>query len=422
MDKNSSVEIIMYSHAYIELFGILLTIKRKSMVRRFLLMWILVFTCVIVYPQENCNEIIKQGIREYSKTQTFSNDYLKTKQAVKDIYDSYQMDKDVGKASAKYAGVFKGKGSYSGEEIEKVYKLYWSEDINIKEITKDNSYESSYIDPNFVELYKTCVQGNQNNVSFKINTYGEKMSNISITAQYKSNNINLRPKINSVLVDTTEIQISGSLWEQAKKGGKLNEVLTLNASRKDINPQDSIFYPDQGRYVLAKPIRLTLQFSSFSSTFIFPEIPMPKKAIELKKGIGEIVASMMTKAQFYDEYGDGWMLADGSPAPLDSPYRLHIGDSIPDLRGVFLRGKNHGQDSIKGNPEKKDLGEFQEDAIKRHTHQTKVLRDVPKNSLTPNVSAYPYRAHKDEKTGENEDGAEETRPKNVTVNYFIRVK
>jgi hypothetical protein len=48
---------------------------------------------------------------------------------------------------------------------------------------------------------------------------------------------------------------------------------------------------------------------------------------------------------------DGWLICDGRSTPTGSEYnalRALVGDKIPDLRGMFLRGLNNGRNDGKG--------------------------------------------------------------------------
>lgn len=59
--------------------------------------------------------------------------------------------------------------------------------------------------------------------------------------------------------------------------------------------------------------------------------------------LGDVKASVLTEAQFTSEVGSGWTLADGKDV-TGSDYHTLTGVSVvPDLRGKFLRGKNHSR-------------------------------------------------------------------------------
>lgn len=134
--------------------------------------------------------------------------------------------------------------------------------------------------------------------------------------------------------------------------------------------------------------------------------------------VGDIIQSMLTEEQFIAENGAGWVLADGRSV-VGSKYATLIGASIPDMRGQFLRGKNNGRNDGNENPD----GE-----VNPGTFQTSYVGEIT-GLRQGNVSQY--------STGGNTAGlfywtggvnngytyrsGQETRPKNVTVNFFIKI-
>ena len=82
----------------------------------------------------HCNNLVEQGIREYANNYSSLSDYNLVRNQVKEIYDEYKRSKNTASASAKYKVLFKGSANYSKEDIESIYKLYWSENLNIKRL------------------------------------------------------------------------------------------------------------------------------------------------------------------------------------------------------------------------------------------------------------------------------------------------
>ena len=142
---------------------------------------------------------------------------------------------------------------------------------------------------------------------------------------------------------------------------------------------------------------------------------------------------------------DGWLVADGSSITWDEThpeYRQLIdhlrnissshqvgsnGALLPDLRGVFIRGKNFSRNIEEGN-EDGDLaiGAYQSDAFEYHGHEFRVF------SVTPNTGCNHALAEGHEDCGGTNfhqglnwdqvlpNGDDETRPRNVTVLYIIK--
>jgi hypothetical protein len=151
--------------------------------------------------------------------------------------------------------------------------------------------------------------------------------------------------------------------------------------------------------------------------------------------IGAVVHSMLTEAQFQGEASTNWILADGRSVS-GSTYSIITGFSnVPDLRGVFLRGKNNGRTDygLDAGNEAGDvpLGTPQGDRYRYHGH----LLDVP--LIGTIAAAIPTTVNegtiaKDTGSeyliqgivgtlGSDQNPGNETQPRNVTVNIFIRV-
>lgn len=135
--------------------------------------------------------------------------------------------------------------------------------------------------------------------------------------------------------------------------------------------------------------------------------------------IGEVKASMMTLAQFQAQFGTNWVLADGSSATGTKYATITGSTTLPDCRGVTLRGKNNG--STRNPDGDLALGTYQADMYTSHTHT------APYNGNgTSGLSNIGYAAGDTNPAygtmiANNPSGGNETRMKNVTVNYFIKV-
>lgn len=82
--------------------------------------------------------------------------------------------------------------------------------------------------------------------------------------------------------------------------------------------------------------------------------------------VGSILDSMLTEVQFQAQWNVGWILADGRSV-VGSRYHTLTGHTVaPDLRGMFLRGKDNGRGL---NPDGElALGTETPDQMLAHTH------------------------------------------------------
>lgn len=134
--------------------------------------------------------------------------------------------------------------------------------------------------------------------------------------------------------------------------------------------------------------------------------------------VGDIRASMLTLDKFQTEMDNTWVLADGSSA-AGTDYQSVTGEgSLPDLRGMFLRGKNNSRTDGDENPDGDlALGTYQADELGSHSHTIPARNGIggaPAQTIA--ADAIPIADSNTNATGGNE-----TRSKNVTVNYFIKI-
>ena len=140
--------------------------------------------------------------------------------------------------------------------------------------------------------------------------------------------------------------------------------------------------------------------------------------------LGSVVHSLLTEAQFQAINGVGWVLEDGRSISTSALALLTGITVLPDSRGRFLRGKNNGRSGATGNPDGDvALGTTQDDQFLSHVH-----------GLTNDSSAEQYggSGRGDGNDGDDYEtnpvtltvqasGGNETRPRNITHNIFVRI-
>lgn len=164
--------------------------------------------------------------------------------------------------------------------------------------------------------------------------------------------------------------------------------------------------------------------------------------------VGDIKESILTEAQFKNQLTPTeqlkWALADGRDVTGSAYTTLTGQGKIPDLRGTFLRmaGRNNAHNGWDGG----NLNSFNEDSTRRprtnftgttstagsHAHTVKTTGNEAKSGYIaggggawfPDISStnamYPAGNHTHNVTI-NGGGDGETKPKNYTVNYFIKI-
>lgn len=137
--------------------------------------------------------------------------------------------------------------------------------------------------------------------------------------------------------------------------------------------------------------------------------------------IGSIVSSMLTDTQFKAEVGNSdWMVMNGQSCTGTDYGKLTGSTSVPNLVNRFLRmAKNDSEIGVK-----------EEDAIQKHGHREWVPTGNTKIKLGSNLSGKGFfygrnQGLSGDAVSINGSGkvrtASETRPKNMRVNYFIKV-
>ena len=165
--------------------------------------------------------------------------------------------------------------------------------------------------------------------------------------------------------------------------------------------------------------------------------------------VGTVIYSMLDQTTFQSQVnpGEWWLLADGrSIAGFNLKYEtLTQQSNIPNLLGVFIRGKNNGRADGNQNPDGDlALGQFSPDKFASHNHGGVTGTDSPDHThgfggyqygvnyggdnTAMNLGVSPngfYRYTDGASTRHTHaitpSGGNETAPKSVTLNPFIRV-
>ncbi|NET44903.1 tail fiber protein [Okeania sp. SIO2B3] len=140
--------------------------------------------------------------------------------------------------------------------------------------------------------------------------------------------------------------------------------------------------------------------------------------------------------------GQGWLVCDGDAYLRDEYSELYqiIGGSfgtgdnvttfnVPDLRGRFVRGVDHGAgqdpdaegrtESAPGSNTGDKVGSYQEDAVGPHTHP---LPFSDRNQSKGNSGGRQGVYDEEGDLSTESSGGDETRPKNIYVNWIIKAK
>jgi hypothetical protein len=130
-----------------------------------------------------------------------------------------------------------------------------------------------------------------------------------------------------------------------------------------------------------------------------------------------------------------WAPCDGRPLPYSKYSKFASQPNAPDLRGVFLRGLNSFDPTYtinpsnlqQLNPDSNPLGGFQGDNFKNHKHLIreawgfKTDRGVDTNTHGSNSGPTNGDIGSVTETYISTEGGNETRPKNISIYYYIKI-
>lgn len=152
--------------------------------------------------------------------------------------------------------------------------------------------------------------------------------------------------------------------------------------------------------------------------------------------VGAVIQSVMNEDDFQAQMGAEWVLMDGRPVSKSdeiSPYLDGTTDAsgnilLPNAQGKFLRMMDYrdaAQRAVNGDPEdNRILGGYQRDTFKEHTHLQRTNRLASANAQ----GAFAYAGAPGKNAFENvsnmlqNTGDLETRPKNIAMNFFIKIR
>ena len=139
--------------------------------------------------------------------------------------------------------------------------------------------------------------------------------------------------------------------------------------------------------------------------------------------VGTVIQSMLSLAQFQGLMGVGWVLMNGQSCTGSTYASITGATTVPDARGTVLRCKDYGV----GRNSSGDtaLGTYQDDAFQDHQHvSTYDFGDEGGTSRNQGSSAgtrnWNSRTSLASQSGSGKT-ASETRVKNITVNFFIKI-
>lgn len=154
-------------------------------------------------------------------------------------------------------------------------------------------------------------------------------------------------------------------------------------------------------------------------------------------GVGDVVHSVLPPGLFEEVHEGQWALLAGDR--LDAGSGLHrfleekgrldllqasdtAAATLPDARGVFVRGMNLGRDAATGDPTgDRRVGAYQADLAGPHTHPFSYRRGQPEASRGGGSNHRVTDNLVDDSGQTGNNAGAETRPRNITLYVYVKI-
>lgn len=409
----------------------------KSLLKINIIILLIIFGQVVyAQDEEPCKLILQNGLYktfQIVKTENFQKD-LKT------YFSSEQFKKDF--RDNKWGGTLSvvvdaipieiGANSSDLQINEFQSKVKESKSLTISKSFYDYAY-TNIPDVELARAYTDCINDSRK-FGFKVKTSISNKDVLFIISYYKEFDKDPMP-----IVKRFEIRNATGISKSFEIGDFINNQTSVSCNR-DVD-KDLIFVLETDRGI---------------ATF---KVPAEPSGFNKDLPVGTIIPSYLTWTEFQNATknnsqnpnGNIWSAKHSKWAPADGReiygsvfYSLTNKSNIPDLRGMFLRGLNQFDKEYstikiedRKDSDERDRGDFQSDAIKSHNHD--IQQQNFGGTITTPVAVSQNTSGADgdldgssKVTGydkhtvplvitPNKDGSKETRPKNISIYYYIRI-
>lgn len=414
-----------------------------------------------------CNALLRQGVYDHFREFTKTAQESRIRNEICEAYQSYQKDVAGGNVQASY-GLFSGSASASAESIEQLGKSMCS--LNSSDAAANSLVEKSASVihdtalQSFVECRKTEGVGLKVATDFREDPeLNGGVGFVGLTLSYRPDvGIEERPQIFGwEVIPKDSLSCSGTLTS-VKPGTPFSaNAVDLNCQRVVNKTPSKVLDGANERLFYAPSATVVVKTGTGPVRRHLLAIAPAPKPEPTRDPIGAVIAYPGPVAD------DGtlptnWMLCDGSPLrkadypelfaligtrygngrdPVTGQKKAGFDFNLPDYRGYFLRGRDG---RLIGDPVDKDrgdrrdptngstigaaIGSIQSSAVAKHKHpaaQSALMPWSPSTSGDNGVQRGPHWSDVDAvgiSNPDNENGASETRPTNIYVDWLIRVQ
>jgi hypothetical protein len=232
----------------------------------------IVFFSVIAHSieaQSECAQLLKFGVFSHVKEASNFDSYEQVQSSLCEIYDQYKREGMSSSVKARYKVIFKGGASFSNEQVEKTFKLYCEENMEISEDSRFTTFERRFVDPALMDAYVECVEANKNGIIFEMRPTDEYFRQVTFVLKPKGGGP--FPDIKSVSWDEDKLEVKNDeLYQAALAKEELNEAYTFRVERIDIRNKP---FSDGIDSLLAPAHNLDINIDNEVYIIKFPSIP-----------------------------------------------------------------------------------------------------------------------------------------------------
>lgn len=279
--------------------------------------------------QAECNALLVHGVYDHFRESGLSSSASRTSSEICQAYSRLQQDSASGGASANY-GLFGGSVSLSRDQLESIASQMCKSDFSDAAASASTSRSGVIINAAAVQAWRECTALHQDGLRASTTFREDDQGGATFAVRYSSPAA--RPiKVDSVVVSPNDsFTCRGSLWDAAQKGGTIGtQSLSMVCERSIATTPTRVGL--RAVHAPAATISIITEAGTINRHFAAVLPPPP----EASRGIGEVVSSVLSEAQFRKAYGPDWVVADGRAVP-NTAFAREVAPSVPDLRGRFL--------------------------------------------------------------------------------------
>ncbi|CAJ3490491.1 putative lipoprotein [Burkholderia pseudomallei] len=345
----------------------------------------------------NCNLLLKQGV--FDKTDVLGTNYQQKvflNRFCSAHYSSLQQaQSDSLNANIPIEQIMVGFG-FSGQnsQFQQDYQTLCSQQDSFSTINQSSISKIRVADATLAQTFEQCVAQSE----FTAYLTPTDSKQFQIVAAY-------HPKSDTA----PHARVTGLDYDRS--------TISCSNIPSTIGPQGYVIDCTRKDATMAAQLALNTQFGSTS--FQFPAVVPQAPVAPSPYSVGDIVMSFFDETTFNSQHpGQTWRLCAGGTAPNTTWATLTHDAPLPDCQGRYPREYKSGLTP--------DLGQTQEDALQRHTHALPAPWAIQGDGQGGGNNHVARDAYGDHPTiitdaGEGANFDNETRPKTIVVNFFIRV-